>query len=498
METFPTLLSVAEQGDEPVCAACGRALDRDAVYCGWCGTARVRSCPACAKENAAAHRFCDRCGTPLAETAAPANGNGRLIEGERRHLTVMFVDLVGSTPMSGRLDPEDLRNVVLRYQGRCVETIAAHDGFVANYQGDGILAFFGFPAAHEEDALQAVRAGLRIVADMPALAAELDIGDLSARVGVHTGLVVVGEMGAGASRVSADVVGETPNIAAHVQSLAEPGQVVITGSTRALVDGFVTVEPLGTQSLRGVDHPVPLFVVSGETSAEEPSRSCRGPIEDARSSGATPEMGVLLRCWEAARAGAGQVTVISGEPGIGKSRLVLELRDHVKADGGTVVGLRGSPHLRNSAMQPIIDHLRRATGIEHAAVADDALDRIKELVASITAGTGRRRRRDRRTARGRDRHGAPHGPARARGSPPPNARRPHRPAARARRRAAHVAHLRGRPVVRPDDRRPDGGLARRSTPERAADRDHPPQRPSAPVAGDRRCGGARPRRPAHR
>jgi class 3 adenylate cyclase/predicted ATPase len=292
----------------------------------------------------------------------------------------MFVDLVGSTSLSGRLDPEDLRTVVLSYQARCVDAIGAHDGFVANYQGDGILAYFGFPIAHEEDALQAVRAGLRIVGEMPALAAELDIHDLSARVGVHTGLVVVGEMGAGASRVSADVVGETPNIAARVQSLAEPGQLVITGSTRALVDGFVTVEPLGTQSLRGVDQPVPLFVVSGETSAKSRLEAAGGRARTPLV-GREAEMGVLLRCWEAARTGAGQVTVISGEPGIGKSRLVLELREHVKAEGGTVVGLRGSPRLRNSAMQPIIDHLRRATGIEHAAFVDHALDRIEELVS---------------------------------------------------------------------------------------------------------------------
>ncbi len=291
----------------------------------------------------------------------------------------MFVDLVGSTPLSGRLDPEDLRKVVLSYQARCVDAIVAHDGFVANYQGDGILAFFGFPSAHEEDALEAVRAGLRIVGEMPALAAEVGIGDLSARVGVHTGLVVVGEMGAGASRMSADAVGETPNIAARVQSVAKPGQVVITGSTWALVDGFVTVESLGTQSLRGVDHPVPLFVVGGETSARsrlEAGGRARTPLV-----GRDAEMGVLSRCWEAARTGAGQVTVISGEPGIGKSRLVLELRERVKADGGTVVGLRGSPRLRNSAMQPIIDHLRLVTGIEHDAVVDDALDRIEQLVA---------------------------------------------------------------------------------------------------------------------
>ena len=198
----------------------------------------------------------------------------------------MFVDLVGSTPLSGRLDPEDLRKVVHSYHSLCVATIEAHDGFVANYQGDGILAYFGFPVAHEEDGLQAVRTGLRIIGGMPALAAALDIDHLAVRVGVHTGLVVVGEMGGGAANMPADVVGETLNIASRVQSVAEPGQVVITASTRALVDGFVTVDSLGTQSLRGVDKPMSLFVVRGRRRRAADSRR---QVGDARrcSSGAT-------------------------------------------------------------------------------------------------------------------------------------------------------------------------------------------------------------------
>lgn len=225
-----------------------------------------------------------------------------------------------------------------------------------------------------------MRAGLRIIGEMPALAAELNIDDLAVRVGVHTGLVVVSETGAGTSHPSADVVGETLNIAARVQTVAEPGQVVITDSTRTLVDGFVTVESLGTQSLRGVNTPMSLFVVCGETSARSRLEAAGGRSKTLFV-GRDAEMGVLLRCWDAARTGDGQVTVISGEPGIGKSRLVLELREHVKADGGTVVGLRGSPRLRNSAVQPIIDHLRRAAGLDHAAVVDNALERIEQLVS---------------------------------------------------------------------------------------------------------------------
>jgi class 3 adenylate cyclase/predicted ATPase len=371
--------SVTSSEPETVCASCGRVVGVDASFCGQCGAPRLRLCPECGRENPRDHHFCEHCGISLGGATSTLGERERFVDGERRHLTVMFVDLVGSTALAGRLDPEDLRRVVRRYQARCVETIAAHGGFVANYQGDGIVAYFGYPTAHEEDALQGVRAGLRIAADMPLLAAELGISDLAARIGMHTGLVIVGEMGAGAARLAADVVGETPNVAARVQSVAEPGQVVITGSTRALVDGFVSVESLGTQELKGVDRPVPLFVVRGETSAisrlQASGRRALTPLV-----GREAEMGILLRCWDLARTGIGQVTVISGEPGIGKSRLVLELREQVRNDGGTVVDLRGSARLQNSALQPVIDHLRRATGIEPGSNAADAVARIEEVI----------------------------------------------------------------------------------------------------------------------
>ena len=291
----------------------------------------------------------------------------------------MFADLVGSTPLSARLDPEDMRRIVRTYQARCVEIITEHEGFVANYLGDGILAYFGFPSAHEEDALQAVRAALRIVTGMPQVAAALGMPELSARIGLHTGLVVVGEMGAGPSRLTADVVGETPNLAARLQDLAGPNQVVISGSTQALVEGFVTLEPLGAPPLKGVARPVPAFVVLTETRAQT-------RLDVAGRRGLTPlvgrdvEMGVLLQCWEAARRGCGGLAVISGEPGIGKSRLVLELRQQVATAGGVVVEVRGSPRYRNSTLQPIIEHLRRATGVELAKTAEDAVRRIEAMV----------------------------------------------------------------------------------------------------------------------
>ena len=370
---------VATSPDDP-CPACGHLVAPDAVFCGRCGAALTLTCPACGRGNPRDHHFCDRCGAAFGGAPTEARPRSEPAPGERRHLTVMFCDLVDSTALSARLDPEDMRRVVRSYQARCVELITEHEGFVANYLGDGILAYFGFPTAHEEDALQAVRAALGIVAGMPAVAAAVGVAELAARVGLHTGLVVVGEMGAGRALLAADVVGETPNLAARLQDLAGPNQVVISGSTQALVHGFVNLDPLGAPPLRGVDRPVPAFVVLGETSAQ--SR-----LDVVGRRGLTPlvgrdvEMGILLECWDAVRQGAGRLVVISGEPGIGKSRLVRELREQVTEGGGVVVELRGSPRYRNSTLQPIIEHLRRATGLDEATTAGAALQGIEAMVS---------------------------------------------------------------------------------------------------------------------
>jgi len=274
--------------------------------------------------------------------------------GERRQLTVMFIDLVGSTTLSQQLDPEDYHARVVAYQTACHQIIARYEGHVAQYLGDGILVYYGYPAAHEEDAVRAVRSGLEIVTAVSQLTFT---PPLQVRIGIHTGPVVVGEIGAG-ERTERLALGETPNIAARVQGVAEPNTVFISEATSRLVQGFFTYEALGPQSLKNVAAPIELYRVQGEGEAHT-------RFEVSVQKGLTPlvgresELALLRQRWDQAKAGAGQVVLLSGEPGIGKSRLVQELREQLKDVGVTRIEFRCSPYHQNSALYPIIDHLQR-------------------------------------------------------------------------------------------------------------------------------------------
>src|SRR2546426_1527832 len=275
-------------------------------------------------------------------------------EAERRQLTVMFCDLVGSTPLSQQLDPEELRTVILAYQEACAQVIRRCEGYLARYVGDGLLVYFGYPQAHEDDAQRAIRAGLGIVAGLPELNTRLrqtfrtlQEMPLQVRIGIHTGLVVVGDMGGGGYRDPIAIVGETPNIAARVQGIAEPNTVVISASTYRLVLGLFECEDCGPQELKGVATPVSVYRVLRENEAQ--SR-----FEVAVRTGLTPlvgreeELGLLQRRWAQAKDGAGQVVLLSGEPGIGKSRLVQTLKEHVLQDGATRIEFRCSPYHQHS------------------------------------------------------------------------------------------------------------------------------------------------------
>jgi class 3 adenylate cyclase len=264
-----------------------------------------------------------------ASGAAPATISD---EGERRQLTVMFCDLVGSTPLSEQLDPEELRDLIRAYQHTCSEVIMRFKGRIAKYLGDGLLAYFGYPQAHEDDAQQAVRAALGIVSAIQTLNVERGrtkvAVPLKVRLGVHTGLVVVGEMGSGEFREREAIVGDTPNTASRLQELAAPDSAVISGATYQLVRGLFDCESLGARTLRGLSAPVQVYRVLRESEAQ--SR-----FDVAMQAGLTPligrehECGILTERWERARSGEGQVVLLGGEPGIRKSRLVYAFKDRI-------------------------------------------------------------------------------------------------------------------------------------------------------------------------
>jgi class 3 adenylate cyclase/predicted ATPase len=281
-------------------------------------------------------------------------------EAERRQLTVLFCDLVDSTRLAQQLDPEDLRQVVLAYQATCVEVLQRFDGYIAQYLGDGLLVYFGYPQAHEDDAQRAVRAGLGVLDAMGTLNTRLAHDQsrrLAVRLGIHTGLVVVGTMGSG-GRHEQLALGETPNLAARLQSLAAPNTVAISETTYRLVQGYFRCDDLGMRGLKGVETPLQVYRVVEESAAQ--SR-----LEVAAATGLTPLVGreheveLLQERWAQSQDRLGQVVLLSGEAGIGKSRLVHVLTERVADEGGPQLTLRCSPYHTNSAFYPVIEHLQR-------------------------------------------------------------------------------------------------------------------------------------------
>ena len=308
----------------------------------------------------------------------------RPVEAERRQLTVLFCDLVGSTELAARLDPEDLRAVMRAYHAACADVIGRFEGHVAKFLGDGVLAYFGWPQAHEDDAERAVRAGLQLVEAVARLDADAGT-QLQARVGIATGIVVVGDLiGEGAAREEA-VVGEVPNLAARLQALAAPGAVVIGEGTRRLVGGLFELDDLGPQRLKGFAEPLAAWRVMGEGRAE-------GRFEARQNARLTPlvgrdeELALLVRRWRQVRDGEGQVVLLSGEPGIGKSRLVRELRERLEGEPHIRLLYQCSPHHTTSPLHPVIAQLERAAGFER----DDPPEaRLAKLEALLARGTDR-------------------------------------------------------------------------------------------------------------
>jgi class 3 adenylate cyclase/predicted ATPase len=329
--------------------------------------------------NSPESHFCIECGRQLFKPAHSTGTKARTAPDERRQLTVMFCDLVDSTSLSGQIDPEDLREVIRRYQTACAQVVDRYEGHIAQYLGDGILVYFGYPRAHENDARRAVSSGLGIIAAIDQMNKGQELlgsAQLKVRVVIHTGLVVVGEMGAG-KKFEKLALGDTPNIAARIEGFAPPDTVIISDATYRLIKGFFQCRNLGAPSLKGISKPITLYQVLMESAA-------RSRLDVAETAGLTPlvgreqEVDMMFTHWEQAKSGKGRVVLLHGEPGIGKSRLVIVLKEYVsKEPDSWLVECHCSPFYRNSAFYPIIDLFERV--LLSYDPEDSSMDKLRKL-----------------------------------------------------------------------------------------------------------------------
>ncbi len=369
-------------------------------FCSACGAALASACPSCGFSNDPGENFCGGCGIQVAQAsrgdviesrgngkpAAPArtDGAGDDTRASRRQLTVMFCDIVGSVALAEQLDPEEMAEVLLAYQEASTEVVRRFGGYVGRYVGDGLLIHFGYPAAHEDDAYRAVRAGLGITQAMRRLNEDLTrLGvTISVRIGIATGLVVAGDIGRGERREKAAIVGETPNLAARLQELASPDSVVIGPSTERLVQGLFVFESLGPRTLKGISQPVTAQMVRGETGV-------RSQFEAKRRAGLTPLVGrqeeieLLDRRWQSAKGGEGQVVLITGEAGVGKSRVLQGFKERARDELRNRVLYYGSPFYRDTPLYPVIEQLRRGARIQKTDDVAQKLEKLDSAMARI-------------------------------------------------------------------------------------------------------------------
>jgi len=321
-------------------------------------------------------------GGPMSTTPSPgvASAASALDGAERRQLTVMFCDLVGSTALSSQLDPEDMREVILAYQGACSGVMPTYDGFVAKFMGDGVLAYFGYPRAHEDDAERAARAGLDIIAAVGRIKTRSG-AKLEVRIGIATGLVVVGDLiGEGASREQA-VVGDAPNLAARLQGIAGPGTIVVAASTRRLLGDLFKLRDLGRHQVKGLAAPVNAWAVEGLSTAESRFDAVRAPRMTGFV-GREQEIGLLLDRKGLAWQGEGQIVLVSGEAGIGKSCIAAAISEYLDAEPHTRLRYQCSPYHTNSALYPFIAHLERAAEIKADDPPEQKLDKLEAVLAT--------------------------------------------------------------------------------------------------------------------
>jgi class 3 adenylate cyclase len=362
------------------CPNC-RAISNGGKFCMECGEPLPLACRSCGLGNPSSAKFCANCGVKLvvepaglAETHASPGSSA-----ERRQLTVMFCDLVGSTALSTKLDPEDLGRVIADFRAACADAVTQFGGSVAKFMGDGALVYFGYPEAYEDAATRAILAGLALIESVESLSRSTpDFPQL--RVGIATGVVVVGELiGKGASHERV-AVGETLNLAARLQSLAAPGSIVISESTWSLAGGAFRYADLGLQTLKGIATPSRAWAVVGENSADR--RFAAGT-----SKGTTPlvgridEIGMMRQRWERAVDGDGQVILLSAPAGMGKSRMTQAFRDGFGGVGPICIQFFCSPYHTNSALYPFVRQLEFAAGFDRGNSADQKLDKLEAALA---------------------------------------------------------------------------------------------------------------------
>jgi class 3 adenylate cyclase/tetratricopeptide (TPR) repeat protein len=321
-----------------------------------------------------------RAGASATATPPPASEPSQGHDAERRQVTVMFIDLVGSTALSARMDPEDLREVISAYQKCVAETVRGFDGLVAKYMGDGVLVYFGYPKAHEDDAERAVRAGLELIAAVTGLKTR---ASLKTRVGIATGLVVVGDLIGSGEAQERGIVGETPNLAARLQSIAEPNSVVIAEGTRKQLGNLFELQDLGAKDLKGLAGLTPAWAVLRRSSIEsrfEALRSGRTPLV-----GRAEEFELLLRRWQQVKSGEGRVVVLTGEPGIGKSRIAAALQGHLQLDPRARLRQFCSPHHQSTPLHPWTGQFERAAGLTRDDTAEEKLTKLEAVLAQSNA-----------------------------------------------------------------------------------------------------------------